>query len=124
MALGINMSSQLSPLALCKYLADDTRLRCVALIEQHGELCVCELTHAIDEIQPKISRHLAQLRAGEILQDERRGQWIYYRLHPNLPDWAHQIITTAAQALRSQNTARQDQKRLKSMPNRPERCCT
>lgn len=115
------MPSPLSPLALCKYLADDTRLRCIALIEQHGELCVCELTHAIDDIQPKISRHLAQLRTGAILQDERRGQWIYYRLHPDLPAWAQQIITTAAQVWRAQNTARQDQKRLKCMPNRPER---
>ena len=113
----------MNPAELCKYLADETRLRCVALIEEHGELCVCELTHAADEIQPKISRHLAQLRSGEVLADERRGQWIYYRLHPQLPDWARQIIALAAQAWRTQTSARQDRKRLQKMPNRPERCC-
>lgn len=114
----------MTPTELCKLLADDTRLRCVALIDEHGELCVCELTHAIDDIQPKISRHLAQLRSGAVLIDERRGQWIYYRLHPQLPDWAQQIITAAAQAWRAGNAARQDQKRLQKMPNRPERCCS
>ncbi|MFP4607173.1 MAG: ArsR/SmtB family transcription factor, partial [Thiohalospira sp.] len=29
-------------------LGDETRLRCVALLQAEGELCVCELTHALD----------------------------------------------------------------------------
>ena len=45
-----------------KALSDLTRLRMLVLLSHEGELCVCELTHALDEIQPKISRHLAQLR--------------------------------------------------------------
>jgi ArsR family transcriptional regulator len=113
----------MTPVELCKALADATRLRCLALITQHDELCVCELTHAIDEVQPKISRHLAQLRNSGVLEDERRGQWIYYRLHPTLEPWAQTIIESATQAWRAQTTAKQDQKRLKAMPNRPERCC-
>ncbi len=45
-----------------KALADETRLRSLLLILQQGELCVCELTEALALSQPKISRHLAQLR--------------------------------------------------------------
>ncbi|HFD79984.1 MAG TPA: ArsR family transcriptional regulator, partial [Gammaproteobacteria bacterium] len=36
-----------------KALADQTRLRCLVLLQQEGELCVCELTHALGMIQPK-----------------------------------------------------------------------
>ena len=43
-------------------LSDDTRLRSLLLMQQMGELCVCELVHALSVIQPKVSRHLAALR--------------------------------------------------------------
>ncbi len=62
-----------------KALSDLTRLRMLVLLNCEGELCVCELTHALDEIQPKISRHLAQLRELGVVLDRRQGQWIYYR---------------------------------------------
>jgi len=80
------------PVLFYKSLADDTRLRCLLLIQKEQELCVCELTEAINESQPKISRHLAQLKKSGILSDRRQGQWIYYQLHPELSDWAKQVI--------------------------------
>lgn len=49
-----------------KLVADDTRLRCLLLLVQEGELCVCELMTALNESQPKISRHLALLRDAKI----------------------------------------------------------
>jgi ArsR family transcriptional regulator len=75
-----------------KALADDTRLKSLLLIAEQQELCVCELMAALDESQPKISRHLAQLRKANILQDRRSGQWVFYSLHPELPDWALAIL--------------------------------
>ena len=63
----------MNPVQFYKCLSDETRLRCLLLIEQEGELCVCELTEALDEIQPKVSRHLAQLRKCELLIDRRQG---------------------------------------------------
>jgi len=49
------------------------------------------------------------------VQDERRGQWIYYRLHPALPDW----VLTALTAALNENVALLEPmaKRLSSMPN-------
>ena len=82
----------LSPVDLFKALADDTRLLSMLLITERGELCVCDLMEALNESQPKISRHLAQLRKRGILQDRRQGQWVYYQLHPALPEWAHDIL--------------------------------
>ncbi len=68
------------------------------LIARQSELCVCELTAALDESQPKISRHLAQLRGCGLLEDERRGQWVYYRLHPDLPAWVTEMLALVLKA--------------------------
>ena len=80
------------PVDLSRALADQTRLRCVALLMTEGELCVRQLTDAIGVTQPKISRHLATLRSLGIVTERRDGQWIYYRLHPSLPLWVRRIL--------------------------------
>jgi ArsR family transcriptional regulator len=87
----------MSPLQFFKCLADDTRLKCLLLVSQVGESCVCDLMSALNLDQPKISRHLAELRKCTILQDERRGKWVYYQLHPDLPEWAKDVITQTAE---------------------------
>ncbi|CAI8899428.1 hypothetical protein EMIT0194P_310037 [Pseudomonas serbica] len=54
----------ITPPEVFKSLADETRARATLLIAHQGELCVCELMCALDDSQPKISRHLAQQRAA------------------------------------------------------------
>ncbi|MCG9695506.1 metalloregulator ArsR/SmtB family transcription factor [Shewanella sp. Isolate11] len=78
--------------SLFKALSEETRLLSLLLIHSQGELCVCELMHALDESQPKVSRHLAQLRKAELLSDRRQGQWVFYRINPALPQWSANII--------------------------------
>src|SRR3970282_916133 len=78
--------------------ADPTRLRCLLRRAAEDELCVCELTHALGESQPKISRHLAMLREAGIVSDRREGLWVHYRLNPELPSWEREILNTASQA--------------------------
>ena len=80
------------PLSFYKCLAEDTRLKSLLLITQVGEACVCDLMEALQLDQPKTSRHLAELRKCGLLQDERRGKWVYYHLHPELPDWARKVL--------------------------------
>lgn len=69
---------------LFKALGDETRLRIVALLS-HGELCVCHLVEALRVSQPKVSRHLAILRAAGVVDHRREGTWVHYRLAPQ-PD--------------------------------------
>ena len=66
---------------------------------------------------------VAQLRSSGLLQDRRRGQWIYYRLHPQLADWAQQVVQLACAA--DNPKFNDDLARLMVMGNRPERqaCC-
>ena len=52
----------ITPTELFTLLSDQTRLRCILLLIKEKEVCVCEFTHILNSIQPKISRHLAYLR--------------------------------------------------------------
>jgi ArsR family transcriptional regulator, arsenate/arsenite/antimonite-responsive transcriptional repressor len=67
-----------------KALGDPVRLRLVSLIgaRDGGEVCVCDLTSAFDLSQPTISHHLKVLREAGLIDSERRGTWVYYRLVP------------------------------------------
>ncbi len=86
----------MTPLELFKALSDETRLLSTLLIQREGELCVCELTTALQESQPKVSRHLAQLRTLGLLADRRQGQWVFYRLHPDLPEWIQSLVVSVS----------------------------
>jgi len=67
-----------------KALGDPVRLRLVSLIgaREGGEVCVCDLASAFDLSQPTISHHLKVLREAGLIDGERRGTWVYYRLVP------------------------------------------
>jgi ArsR family transcriptional regulator len=113
----------LTPDSLFRALGDPTRLRALLLLEHCGELCVCELTHALAISQPKISRHLAILRDAGIVTDRRVGHWVYYRLHPALPDWGRRVIATTAGGVGHAAPFADDQAVLGAMPNRPDTSC-
>lgn len=113
----------IDPEALFRALADSTRLRCLVLLQDEGELCVCELTHALDLAQPKISRHLGLLREAGVVSDRRQGLWVYYRLHPELSDWAQDVLGAAARGAADQPPFVQDRAALRDMPNRPGAPC-
>jgi ArsR family transcriptional regulator, arsenate/arsenite/antimonite-responsive transcriptional repressor len=62
-----------------KALGDPTRLRIVKLLE-NGELCVCQLIAVLNMGQSRISRHLSILKEAGLIQDDRKGKWVHYRL--------------------------------------------
>jgi DNA-binding transcriptional ArsR family regulator len=115
----------MDPVELFKQLSDTTRLRCLSLMVSEGELCVCELTEALGLSQPKISRHLAQLRESGAVQSRRAGHWVHYRLHEDLPLWAGQIIQGMQAGTGSREPYCSDLRALQNMSNRPgSECCT
>lgn len=67
---------------LLKALADPVRLRLLSLVASHsdGEACVCDLGDAFDLSQPTISHHLKVLHEAGLLDREKRGVWVYYRV--------------------------------------------
>ena len=106
-----------------KMLADSTRLRCLLLMQAEGELCVCELTHALNLSQPKISRHLAHLRETGVLVARRNGTWMNYRINPDLQGWALDILQTTLDGVRNTEPFISDKKILDKMADRPGQVC-
>ena len=109
--------------AFFKMLADSTRLRCLLLMQADGELCVCELTHALNLSQPKISRHLAHLREAGVLVARRNGTWMNYRINPALQGWALGILQSTLDGVRETEPFVSDRKVLDSMSGRPGKAC-
>ncbi len=95
-------------------LSDETRLRCLLLLEAKGELCVCDFTDVLKMIQPKISRHLAILRKYNIVVDRREGIWIYYSINPKLPAWAQKIISTTLKQISNEKPYSVDLEKIDS----------
>ncbi|MEV5830925.1 metalloregulator ArsR/SmtB family transcription factor [Spirillospora sp. NPDC052242] len=67
-----------------KALADPVRLRLLNMIAsaEDGEACVCDLTGPFELSGPTISHHLKVLRNAGLIEGERRGTWVYYRVVP------------------------------------------
>jgi ArsR family transcriptional regulator, arsenate/arsenite/antimonite-responsive transcriptional repressor len=78
--LSQDQAEQVAP--LLKALADPVRLRLMSLVASHagGEACVCNLNDAFDLSQPTISHHLKVLHDAGLLDREKRGVWVYYRV--------------------------------------------
>ena len=111
------------PLELFKQLSDTTRLRCLVLMVSEGELCVCELTHALDLSQPKISRHLAQLRESGVEHILSFFTILNWEFIEDLPEWVTLIIQGMQAGTERKEPYRSDLQVLKDMPNRPGATC-
>jgi ArsR family transcriptional regulator len=81
---------------LLKALADPTRLSMVATLRrQAGPVCVCDLVAAFNLTQPTISHHMGVLKRAGLVESEKKGIWVHYRLRENLPEG----VTRALQVL-------------------------
>jgi ArsR family transcriptional regulator len=67
-------------------LADPTRLAILRELAGSPEVCACDFTTCCDVRQPTVSHHLRVLREAGLIDSERRGTWIYYRLAPAVSD--------------------------------------
>lgn len=70
--------------ALFRVLGEPARLQLLSLIAARpsGEACVCELTEPLELSQPTVSHHLKVMYEAGLLQKERRGNWMYYKIVP------------------------------------------
>jgi ArsR family transcriptional regulator len=62
-----------------KALAHPSRLLMVDELAR-SERCVCELTALVGSDMSTVSKHLSVLKAAGVVEDERRGTQIWYRL--------------------------------------------
>jgi ArsR family transcriptional regulator len=66
-----------------KALSDPTRIQILNLLASADEpVCVCEITEQFPFSQATISHHLKVLREAGLVDSDRRGTWVYYRVVP------------------------------------------
>lgn len=74
-----------------RVLGDDTRLQMLALLGVR-EACVCEFVELFGISQPAISEHLRRLKDVGLVEDERRGTWVFYRRVADLPGFVRAAL--------------------------------
>ncbi|MFD2629831.1 ArsR/SmtB family transcription factor [Oceanobacillus kapialis] len=65
---------------ILKLLGDKTRLIMMKLLDE-DTICVCEFVEIFQVSQPSISQHLRKLRDVGLIQEERKGQWVFYSMN-------------------------------------------
>jgi len=84
-------------------LASESRLRIIRRLAE-GECCVCDLVELIGADQSTVSKHLAVLRDNGIVDGDRRGQHVYYRL---LTPCVLSFLSCAATVLEEREASRE-----------------
>lgn len=98
-------------------LSDQTRLRLLNLMRE-DEICVCFFTEALEESQPKISRHLAYLRKANLVEARREGKWMHYQIKFPEDPHAREVLYDTLEWLKSQKEMQQEYENL------VEACCS
>jgi ArsR family transcriptional regulator len=89
-------------LQLFKALGDRNRLRIVAALNRHDELCACQITELLQVTGATASRHLSVLQHAGLVESRKEGRWVYYRLtQPGnmapVSQWLEQTFTESDQ---------------------------
>ncbi len=113
----------LTPEALFRALADETRLRILNLIGDQ-EVCVCYFVEALGVNQPKVSRHLAYLRRVGLVQTRKDGKWIHYRMAKLNDAIAQRLLDDAIAWTRELTRAKRDLARFKAACCEPQKFVT
>jgi ArsR family transcriptional regulator len=71
---------------LLQALGDPARLAIVRELVGTSQVCACDFTSCCDVRQPTVSHHLRILRDAGVIESERRGTSIFYRLVPAAAD--------------------------------------
>ena len=68
-------------IAIFKALSDRNRLRVIAALTEHKELCACQLTELMEVKGATASRHLGVLLTAGLIRSRKDGRWVYYSLN-------------------------------------------
>jgi ArsR family transcriptional regulator len=81
-------------------LSDPARLRLLSLIaaQPEGEVCACEMVEPLGRSQPTVSHHLKVLREAGLVEGDKRGTWVWYRVVPSALGDLERALSGAASA--------------------------
>ncbi len=107
--------------SIFKILSDETRLRMMVLLYQE-ELCVCELSGVLDVPQPRVSKNLSKLRDLNLVEDERKEKFVFYRLKEE-NQLLMETLKSISDKLDTYPQLVQDRKRLAFKEEILNKCC-
>ena len=69
-------------------LSDPTRVRVMSMLaaSEDGAACGCDLEGPLGLSQPTVSHHLKVLREAGLIEGEKQGKWVHYRIVPERLD--------------------------------------
>lgn len=75
-------------------LSDPVRLRLLSHIAACGsdEVCACDLVEPSGRSQPTVSHHMKILVEAGLVEREKRGLWVWYRLVPSRLDALRAVL--------------------------------
>ncbi len=99
----LNITTGMTPMIMTLYvtkaLSDGNRLRTVAALLEHDELCVCQITEMLGLAPGTVSRHMGVLQNARLVESRKDGRWVHYRLSGSFPilvrQWLAQELSQA-----------------------------
>ncbi len=73
-------------------LADPVRLRLFTIIASEGEVCSCNLEAPLQRSQPTISHHTRILAKAGLIEGDKRGRWMWWRVRPDRLDLLRSLL--------------------------------
>lgn len=101
-------------LSITKALSDENRVRILMALDI-GELCVCQIIEMLNLAPSTVSKHMSILKQARLVEGEKNGKWIYYRLPKNAPEAAVEAIKWAKKNLVSDTAIRNDAINLRAI---------
>jgi len=103
---------------LFKAVAEPNRLRILMMLRIRP-MCVCEITYVLGLDQSTVSRHLAKLKRAGLIADERKGQWVDFKIRRPKGGFAKsEIFRLIAKELGASEIVRRDAKRAERADRR------
>jgi DNA-binding transcriptional ArsR family regulator len=111
-------------LAITKALADENRLRALALLDGN-ELCLCQIVEVLGLASSTVSRHMSILHQARLVETRKQGRWAYFRLaEGDAPRAAQDAIDMVLANLSTDRQGKADQRALKAVLKiEPEELC-
>ncbi|MEW6536470.1 MAG: metalloregulator ArsR/SmtB family transcription factor [Candidatus Auribacterota bacterium] len=119
-------------ISVFKALSDRNRLRVVAALDAHNELCACQITELLKVTGATASRHMSVLVSAGLVESRKDGRWVHYRLSDNdaplgsVLEWIRAEYSSDPQILKDRNALAQitacDPEEL-CRKQRGEECC-
>lgn len=109
---------------IVKALSDENRIRILCALKGK-ELCVCQLIEFLGLAPSTTSKHLSILHQARLLDSQKKGRWVYYRIAgPDAPPAVQQALTWVFTSIEQDKQIQADRQTLESvLKMEPEELC-